>query len=176
MGSGKLVAYYRVSTARQEASGLGLDAQRQAVRAFASDAAVVAEFTEAESGKRVDRPELARAIGVCSLYVSTRQRGEPSSRFRDAALPLLCEEVADGFHHDILGRHVRVEADQLDHPIDLRLDPDRDPARALAGRRALGLDRFGRGLRGAPPRRRRSGGLGSRFGFDRLGGLFPATG
>ncbi len=45
MGSGKMVAYYCVSTAQQEASGLGLDAQRQAVRAFAGDAAVVAEFT-----------------------------------------------------------------------------------------------------------------------------------
>lgn len=68
MGGGKLVAYYRVSTARQEASGLGLDAQRTTVRAFAGDAAVVAEFTEAESGKRADRPELARAIGACRLY------------------------------------------------------------------------------------------------------------
>ncbi|WP_306440331.1 recombinase family protein [Methylobacterium sp. WL64] len=52
----KLVAYYRVSTAQQEASGLDLDAQRQALTAFLAGSAVVAKFTETESGKHADRP------------------------------------------------------------------------------------------------------------------------
>ena len=62
----RFVAYYRVSTDRQGKSGLGLDAQQAAVLAFINgNAELVPEFTEIESGKRVDRPELAKALEVC---------------------------------------------------------------------------------------------------------------
>lgn len=63
------VAYYRVSTRRQGRSGLGLDAQRSAVAEFlrSVNGALVAEFTEQESGKRTDRPELANALSACRL-------------------------------------------------------------------------------------------------------------
>ncbi len=59
-----LVAYYRVSTQRQGASGLGLDAQRAAVRAYARQrkAKIVAEYTEVESGRKSNRPHLAAAV------------------------------------------------------------------------------------------------------------------
>lgn len=59
-----LIAYVRVSTAKQGLSGLGLDAQRSAVEAFAHQCGsrVAGWYTEVESGKRADRPELARAI------------------------------------------------------------------------------------------------------------------
>jgi len=60
----KLTAYYRVSTAKQGQSGLGLEAQRAAVQEFArvNGHTVDAEYTEVESGKRADRPELAKAV------------------------------------------------------------------------------------------------------------------
>jgi DNA invertase Pin-like site-specific DNA recombinase len=60
----KIVSYLRVSTKRQEASGLGLEGQRAAVAEFASrnGAAVACEYVEVETGKNNDRPELAKAL------------------------------------------------------------------------------------------------------------------
>jgi DNA invertase Pin-like site-specific DNA recombinase len=68
--SGKFVAYYRVSTQKQGRSGLGLAAQRQAVADFLNggDWKIAGEFTEVESGKRSDRPELAKALATCRLH------------------------------------------------------------------------------------------------------------
>ncbi len=57
------VAYYRVSTRRQGDSGLGLEAQKAAIQAFiAGRGAIVAEFTEVESGKLATRPQLDAAL------------------------------------------------------------------------------------------------------------------
>ena len=64
---GKFVAYFRVSTDRQGKSGLGLDAQRKSVLDYLDGGrwSLVAEFTEIESGKRNDRPELEKALATC---------------------------------------------------------------------------------------------------------------
>src|SRR5256884_3447076 len=64
---GKFIAYYRVSTDRQGKSGLGLDAQREAVQNYLNGGrwALIDEFTEVESGKRNDRPELQKALTAC---------------------------------------------------------------------------------------------------------------
>ena len=66
------IAYYRVSTQRQGQSGLGLEAQQKAVQGFlqASDK-IVAEYTEIESGKRNDRPELAKALAYAKTIGAT---------------------------------------------------------------------------------------------------------
>lgn len=60
----RVVAYYRVSTEGQGRSGLGLEAQREAVTALCQQRGweIIAEFTEVESGKRDDRPELTSAM------------------------------------------------------------------------------------------------------------------
>ncbi len=60
----RIVGYLRVSTTGQGASGLGLESQEQAIRAYATAQCtdVISLYTEIESGKLADRPELARAL------------------------------------------------------------------------------------------------------------------
>lgn len=62
--SALFIAYYRVSTDKQGRSGLGLEAQRDAVSRYISGVTgdLVGEFEEVESGKRRDRPQLALAL------------------------------------------------------------------------------------------------------------------
>lgn len=69
MAEGKFVSYLRVSTARQGRSGLGLEAQRQAVEDFLNGGnwQLAKEFVEVESGKRSDRPQLEKAFQYCRL-------------------------------------------------------------------------------------------------------------
>jgi DNA invertase Pin-like site-specific DNA recombinase len=65
-----LVAYYRVSTERQGRSGLGLEAQREAVARYAAGAGgtVIASYQEVESGRRADRPQLRDALAACRAH------------------------------------------------------------------------------------------------------------
>jgi DNA invertase Pin-like site-specific DNA recombinase len=65
--SGKWVSYLRVSTDKQGASGLGLEAQRKAVADYLNGGkwSLAQEFIEIESGKRSDRPQLAAALAAC---------------------------------------------------------------------------------------------------------------
>lgn len=70
----RFVAYYRVSTKRQGASGLGLDAQRQAVTAYLTGRGkLIAEVTEIEHGTRKgnNRPALASALAQCRIHSAT---------------------------------------------------------------------------------------------------------
>jgi DNA invertase Pin-like site-specific DNA recombinase len=64
MQNPRYVTYLRVSTVQQARSGLGLAAQRAAVESFVTHqgGSLVGEFTEVESGRRDDRPELAKAL------------------------------------------------------------------------------------------------------------------
>src|SRR5262245_51886116 len=67
---GRFVAYYRVSTDHQGIDGNGILAQRKAVEDYLNGGRwkLVAEFTEVESGKRNDRPELERALAACKKH------------------------------------------------------------------------------------------------------------
>jgi DNA invertase Pin-like site-specific DNA recombinase len=70
INTGKFIGYYRVSTARQGKSGLGLDAQRAAVATYLNGGnwQIVEEFTEIESGKNSDRPALDKALAAARLH------------------------------------------------------------------------------------------------------------
>ena len=97
------VAYYRVSTQRQGQSGLGLDAQRQAVRAYLQ-AAPDHEFTDVESGSHNDRPALREAMDLCrltgqKLIIAKLDRLSRDAAFllalRDSGLEFVCCDMPD---------------------------------------------------------------------------------
>ena len=67
----KYVVYYRVSTKRQGLSGLGLEAQRTIVENYVKNNIVIAEFTEIETGKSANRPQLNRALECCKSNNAT---------------------------------------------------------------------------------------------------------
>jgi DNA invertase Pin-like site-specific DNA recombinase len=71
MAEGRFVSYLRVSTTKQGASGLGLEAQRETVSSFLNGGKwqLVGEFVEVESGtaKGDNRPELDKALARCRV-------------------------------------------------------------------------------------------------------------
>jgi DNA invertase Pin-like site-specific DNA recombinase len=73
MTEDRFVSYLRVSTGKQGRSGLGLEAQRETVRAHLNggDWQLVDEFVEVESGRASDRPELAKALARCRVMNAT---------------------------------------------------------------------------------------------------------
>jgi len=100
------IAYYRVSTDKQGKSGLGLEAQESAIRAFCEQRALTleGEFTEVESGKNDDRPQLAKTLAAARrkgglLFVATLSRlGRRVSfvaNMMDAGTPFACADAPD---------------------------------------------------------------------------------
>lgn len=69
----KLIAYYRVSGRKQGESGLGLEAQKHAVKEYANrlGGTLVAEYQEVETGKKANRPQLTAALAHCKLCKAT---------------------------------------------------------------------------------------------------------
>lgn len=69
----KFIAYYRVSTARQGRSGLGLDAQRDMIAGYMQSIGgkLAGAYKEIETGKLASRPELAKALAACRVHNAT---------------------------------------------------------------------------------------------------------
>lgn len=70
----KFISYLRVSTKRQGRSGLGLDAQREAVATYVASVGgmLVHEVIEVETGtNKHDRPQLAAALAQCRIHNAT---------------------------------------------------------------------------------------------------------
>jgi DNA invertase Pin-like site-specific DNA recombinase len=96
--------YYRVSTQKQGTSGLGLDAQRAAVQAFAGSAQLLTEYVEIESGKKNYRPQLlaaiaeARRVGA-TLLIAKLDRLSRNAGFifalRDSGVDFVCCDMPD---------------------------------------------------------------------------------
>jgi DNA invertase Pin-like site-specific DNA recombinase len=86
----RFIAYERVSTARQGQSGLGLEAQRNSIDAFAAarSANLIGRFTEVESGRNPDRPELGAAIRLARLTGATLVIAKLDRLSRNAAFLL----------------------------------------------------------------------------------------
>ncbi len=86
----QVITYYRVSTAKQGRSGLGLEAQQAAVGAFchAQGCEMLAEYTEVESGGRNDRPELEKALRHAKVTGATLVVAKMDRLSRNAAFLL----------------------------------------------------------------------------------------
>ncbi len=86
MTVGRFVSYFRVSTARQGASGLGLAAQEKAVADYLNGGnwTVLASFTEVESGRKANRAELAKALDLCRMTGATLVIAKLDRLARDA--------------------------------------------------------------------------------------------
>ncbi len=82
----RFVSYARVSTDKQGRSGLGLEAQEAAIQSHlrATAGTLVASFVEVESGKRADRPELAKAVAHAKLTGATLLIAKLDRLSRDA--------------------------------------------------------------------------------------------
>lgn len=100
----KYIAYYRVSTDKQGRSGLGLEAQQAAVKTFLDGKGwpPFREFTEVESGKKADRPELDRALTACRLHKATLvTKLDRLARDASFLLRLIDEQQVDVVFYDM---------------------------------------------------------------------------
>ena len=97
----KYIAYYRVSTKQQGASGLGIEGQKAAVKKFTNNCqdCILQEFTEIESGKNNERKELKKAIEAAknqnaTLLIAKLDRLSRNASFifqlRDTGVTFVC--------------------------------------------------------------------------------------
>lgn len=95
----KIIGYLRVSTAKQGSSGLGLEAQRASIQAFAEQRGfkLVKEFVEIESGKNNARPELARALQLAKATGAALVIAKLDRLSRNAAFLLTLQDSGAKF-------------------------------------------------------------------------------
>lgn len=99
MAEGRFISYLRVSTGKQEQSGLGLEAQRTAVANYLNGGnwELVSEVVEVESGKNSKRPKLAEAINLCKAYNATLVVAKMDRLARDAHFLLGLQKAGVAF-------------------------------------------------------------------------------
>ena len=102
----KFVAYRRVSRQKQAQSGLGLEAQEADIQGFAErrEARIIAEYTEVESGKSNERPQLKAALHHAKvtgaiLVIAKLDRLSRSASFtlalRDSGVKFVCCDMPE---------------------------------------------------------------------------------
>lgn len=142
----RFVAYYRVSTAKQGLSGLGLEAQRQTVLQSVADAELLEEFTEVESGKLNSRPQLQAALKHArltnsTLIVAKLDRLSRNAAFLnelfDADVPIRCADMpfADRFTVGILAQVAQWERERISERTKAALSVAKARGRILGGKR-----------------------------------------
>lgn len=114
----RYVTYYRVSTKEQGRSGLGLEAQERDVSLFLEGFSevpweVIGTFTDVESGKDDDRPELAKALALVRKTGATLLVSKLDRLSRDVAFiatlikdPKVNLRVASMPHADKFSLHI----------------------------------------------------------------------
>lgn len=118
------IAYYRVSTTDQGNSGLGIEAQQKAVKAFCKEGQLQAEFTDIESGKNDNRPELLKALQLaketkCTLLIAKLDRLSRNLTFistlMDAGVKFKCCDMpeADNFTIHIFAALAQKEREMI---------------------------------------------------------------
>ena len=107
------IAYFRVSTKKQGQSGLGIEAQQNAVNTFVNGhGKLLASYTEIESGKKSDRPELAKALShsrrsKAVLVVAKMDRLSRNVAFLSALMESSVEfQAVDNPHANRLTIHI----------------------------------------------------------------------
>jgi len=145
----KAIAYYRVSRARQERSGLGLEAQQAAVTHFAKANCfkLVAEFREQRSGMRAGNPALSAALVACrrqnaTLLIATLDRLKRNVLFvatlmeADVPFEIVANPQADEFTIHVLAAVAQKEGRDISKRTTAAL--------AAAKRRGTELGKYGR--------------------------------
>jgi DNA invertase Pin-like site-specific DNA recombinase len=149
MNATKFVSYIRVSTTEQGNSGLGLEAQRQAVSDYLARESghLLCEFVEVESGSHDDRVQLQAAIELCKRYKATLLIAKLDRLARNVAfISRLMESrldfiAADNPHANKLMIHLL--AAFAEHERD-QISTRTKAALAAAKARGVGLGRYGR--------------------------------
>ena len=110
MSNKKFVAYYRVSTQKQGNSGLGIEAQQQAVSKHIKEgnSELLAAFTEIETGKGANaldkRPQLRNALNLCrkngaTLIIAKLDRLARNVHFVSGLIETGCDFIAADMPH-----------------------------------------------------------------------------
>lgn len=155
-GPRRYVAYLRVSTERQGKSGLGLEAQREAVARFMAQhggEVIAPEFVEVESGRKDsdERPELAKAIARCRATGATlliakldrlSRRVSFLARLMDSTVDFVCADNphATRFTLHILAAVAEHERDMISQRTKAALAASKARGKILGGRRDRSAD------------------------------------